>query len=188
MALSFATAPFLLLHRRVAFVRPPTECHFFDLARTSRGDYFPFVLALPTRHTFLKKQFQYLLVLLGCLHLVGGPYSMMQVYAWVGMLVTYSQNDGIVQATKDTFSGEKPCGLCCKIAAARKTEHGEKEPMAPLPSTLSAKQLQEMIPAGELRVVVPRSSELPPVVFAGFLYPSGLANASPPTPPPRSVA
>lgn len=113
---------------------------------------------------------------------------MMQVYAWAGMLVSYSQNGGIVQAAKDTFSGEKPCALCCKIAAAKKAEHNEKEPLAPLSSSLSAKLLQEMIPAGDIRLVFPRSSELPPVVFAGFQYPSELEGASPPTPPPRAAA
>ncbi len=85
----------------------------------------------------------------------------MQVCAWVGMLVSYSQNDGIVQAAKDTFSGEKPCELCCKIAAARKQENESKEPLAPLTSTLSMKQLQEILPTAEIHLNFPRPTEPP---------------------------
>jgi hypothetical protein len=125
-----------------------------------------------------------LLVLLGCLQLAGGPYSLMQVYAWVGMLVTYSQNDGIIQATKDTFSGEKPCKLCCKIEAAR--EPAKDQPVAPISTSVSVKQLQEMIPAGQITALSPPSPrELSPITFPrGHLFHDAIS-ASPPTPPPR---
>ena len=136
----------------------------------------------------LKKLFQLLFVFLGCLHLVGGPYAMMQVCAWAGMLVSYSQDGGIVKAAKETFSGEKPCALCCKIAKARQAERNENdEPLAPVPSNKLAKQLQEMIPASDVRVVFSRPVALPAMVFTSLHISNGLASESPPTPPPRAV-
>ncbi len=114
--------------------------------------------------------------------MVGGPYSILQGYAWIGMLVTYSQQDGIVQAAKDTFSGEKPCHLCCKIAEERKTEK-PGDPAAPA-GQLSLKLVQEMIPAGNTTLSPPAGTDLPPVVFAGIQLPDDLLRASPPVPPP----
>jgi hypothetical protein len=119
--------------------------------------------------------------------MVGGPYSMMQVYAWAGMLVTYSQNDGLVQAAKDTFSGEKPCGLCHKIAAARDAERESPQPLAPSSPSFSGKLLQEMIPAAQICLVFPSACELPAAVFTVAAEPRGLFAACPPTPPPRSL-
>ncbi|MEO8614328.1 MAG: hypothetical protein ABI600_04245, partial [Luteolibacter sp.] len=119
---------------------------------------------------------------------VGGPYAAMQVYAWAGMLVSYSQDGGIVKAAKETFSGEKPCALCCKIAKARQAEQEEnKQPLAPVSDSKLAKQLQEMIPANDIRMVFPRPVALPPVMFTGTLFSNRMASASPPTPPPRAV-
>jgi hypothetical protein len=136
----------------------------------------------------LKKPFQLLLVFLGCLHLAGGPYSILQGYAWIGMLVSYSQQDGIVQATKDTFSGEKPCKLCCKIADAREDTPESKDPVTPPVSPLSAKILQEMLPTRAPVLLPPTSIDLPPVVFIGIEVPADFPKASPPVPPPCRLA
>lgn len=109
----------------------------------------------------------------------------MQVYAWAGMLVTYSQDGGIVKAAKETFSGEKPCALCCRIAAAKKSDTENPEPLAPVSGSQLAKQLQEMIPAGEIHLVFSRPCELPSVPFTGIRLSSGNVADSPPVPPPR---
>jgi hypothetical protein len=66
--------------------------------------------------------------MIACLQIAGGPCTLMQVYAWIGMIVTYSQKDGIAQGVRDTFSGEKPCHLCTKIAAVKKDE--SKQPLS----------------------------------------------------------
>ena len=153
------------------------------------GIYPNAVLALQPWQITLKKLFQLLFVFLGCLQLVGGPYAAMQVYAWAGMLVSYSQDGGIVNAAKETFSGEKPCALCCKIAKARKAEQEDnREPLAPITNNKLGKQLQEMVPATDIRIVFSRPVALPLVVSTGICISNGLASASPPTPPPRAVA
>ena len=114
--------------------------------------------------------------------MAGGPYSILQGYAWIGMLVSYSQQDGIVQAAKDTFSGERPCKLCCKIAQERQQEQ-TKDPIAPV-SPLSLKLVQEMLPARATVLTHPAGTELPPVVFPGIQVPADFPKASPPVPPP----
>lgn len=166
------------------------RCHLCPISLVRPGEcaYPTRLLVLHTRPTTLKKFFQLLFVFLGCLQLVGGPYAAMQVYAWAGMLVSYSQDGGIVKAAKETFSGEKPCSLCCKISAARKAEGENREPLAPVSGGKQlVKQLQEMIPTGEIRLIPSSPGELPLVTFTGILLPAGLASASPPTPPPRAV-
>ncbi len=107
----------------------------------------------------------------------------MQVYAWAGMLVSYSQDDGLLQAAKDTFSGEKPCKLCCKIAEAKK-ESPDKAPLAP---AVSGKLLQDMIASEVVTAVPPRFTDLTNVVFPGMKLPVEIGGAAPPTPPPREV-
>ena len=60
--------------------------------------------------------------MIACMQLAGGPTTLMQVYAWIGMIVTYSQQDGLTKGVKDTFSGERPCHLCKKIDNVKKDE------------------------------------------------------------------
>ena len=104
------------------------------------------------------------------------------------MLVSYSQNDGIIQAAKDTFSGEKPCELCHKIADARESEPESKSPVTPPVSPLSGKIVQEMLPARETTLRPPAATDLPPVAFLGIEVPADFPKASPPVPPPCRLA
>lgn len=66
--------------------------------------------------------------MIACMQLAGGPTTLMQVYAWIGMIVTYSQQDGLTKGVKDTFSGERPCHLCKKIDNVKKDE--SKQPLS----------------------------------------------------------
>jgi hypothetical protein len=76
----------------------------------------------------LKKLFQVLMVICGCLHLTGGPHALVQSYAWISMIIQYSKDDGLAKGVKDTFSGERPCPLCKKIDAVKKDE--AKQPLS----------------------------------------------------------
>ena len=114
---------------------------------------------------------------------------MLQVYAWANMIVAYSQDDGIAKAARDTFSGEKPCALCCKIASAREADRsGKSDPLVPLPPDLLSKLVQQMLPMSELRLaeLFPRDVALP--AFAGPPGADEPARAAPPIPPPRGEA
>ncbi|WP_193214388.1 hypothetical protein [Luteolibacter marinus] len=131
----------------------------------------------------LKRFFQLLLVSLGCLHLAGGPYLLVQSIAWAGMLVRYTQQDGLLKGTIDTFSGDKPCALCCKIADSKRHDRGET-PALPAGAT----KLLELIPVTVVTVSPPRFTAAPAVTFAGLDPALDEGGQSPPVPPPRAAA
>lgn len=130
----------------------------------------------------LKSLFRHLFVLLGCLHLIGGPNAILQVCAWANMLVSYSQESTLSQAVTDTFSGEKPCCLCKKIAASKSAEKDNNE--APFPPG-SSKLFQDLFPPTVASLKDPFSAPFPLPIFlteAALLSPPA---SGPPVPPPR---
>jgi len=131
----------------------------------------------------LKKPFHIFFALLVCLQLVGGQYAIMQIYAWGNMLTSYSKESGLLQGAKDTFSGEKPCGLCCKIAEAKKS-NPEKKQGSPAP-TSPAKLPTDFLIDSEETLVAPFSTTAPPIVFFGQLFQDGTSVYAPPVPPPQ---
>ena len=111
----------------------------------------------------------------------------MQVYAWTGMLVSYSKTDGLLKGTKDTFSGEKPCELCSKIAAAR--ENGtdpdkHRDPLTPLPF---GKLLQDMVELEWPSLAVPRGTDYLSPAFSALHAAVGTLAVVPPLPPPERL-
>lgn len=117
------------------------------------------------------------------IHLVGGPYALVQTYAWAGMIVSYSKDEGLLKGARDTFSGEKPCALCCKIAKAKKSDGRPKE----LPVSPSVKLLKEMLPATPVVLSPRRFIEPPKVTFPGMILPVETGATAPPAPPPRPM-
>jgi hypothetical protein len=53
---------------------------------------------------------------------IGLHWAFLQSVAWVGMVVSYSQNSGISAALEKTFDGKHPCALCNAIAEGKKSE------------------------------------------------------------------
>ena len=118
------------------------------------------------------------------IHLAGGPYALVQTYAWAGMLVSYSKEDGLLKGAQETFSGEKPCALCCKIAEAKKSDGKSKE----MPVSPTVKLLKEMLPSSPVGLSPPRFTDAPKVMFAGMSLPVETSACAPPVPPPRCAA
>ncbi len=120
------------------------------------------------------------LAVLAVICLVGGHWALMQSVAWTGMLITYSQEDGLPRAVEMTFDGKNPCGLCTKI----QEERGEEQ-RQPLSHTRSAKLEPALIFVG-LDVEAPVGTE--------FEYPASFcADAirrfeAPPVPVPIEAA
>lgn len=54
--------------------------------------------------------------------LLAGPLALLQIGAWAWMLASYSQEGSIQTAVHDTFSGERPCGLCKIISEVENKE------------------------------------------------------------------
>ena len=62
---------------------------------------------------------------------VGLHLVLLQCFAWVGMAVVYTQQEGsLIEGLSMTFDGEHPCALCDCVKAAQEQE---KSPNAPAP-------------------------------------------------------
>ncbi len=123
--------------------------------------------------------------MLGCLHLVGGPYALPQAYAWANMLMSYSQETSMSQAVADTFSGEKPCCLCKTIAAEKKRDSERSGNTLPLPPG-AEKYGKELYPTKVAMLSPPRAS---PYLFPDFAALAAAISLTPPgptVPPPRA--
>jgi hypothetical protein len=53
---------------------------------------------------------------------MGLHWGFLQSVAWVGMVVSYSQNGGIGEALEKTFDGKHPCCMCKAIAEGKRSE------------------------------------------------------------------
>ncbi|MHA3773888.1 hypothetical protein ACXR0O_20325 [Verrucomicrobiota bacterium sgz303538] len=75
-----------------------------------------------------------IIVLLAAVQLLGGHWIALQSAAWVGMVISYSQEDSLIGALEKTFDGKHPCELC----EAVKKGHSEEQ------SQQSAKELLKL--------------------------------------------
>jgi hypothetical protein len=62
--------------------------------------------------------------------LVGGHWAVLQATAWVGMLVKYSEAEGVETGISKTFDGKHPCSLCLSIAKNKQTEKKQSSQLA----------------------------------------------------------
>ncbi len=138
---------------------------------------------------FAKSTLKHLLVLLGCIHMMCGPQGALQMVAWASMLASYSLENGVSQGVTDTFSGERPCALCLKLAATDFGEDGSGDPLHSERRGLSITLVQEWQAARVALLSPPRGRELAmcamraPAVIAAMSRGAG----GPDTPPPRVV-
>jgi hypothetical protein len=124
-----------------------------------------------------------ILVLIGCLHLCGGHYGVIQMFAWGKMIVAYSAEKGLTKGVKATFDGDHPCEICSSIAKAKKDE--SKSPELPWKAELKKLELKNLFPVEYLAAKKPRSGDFTP---PDHLEPDAglpLFRKSPDTPPPR---
>ena len=63
--------------------------------------------------------------------LVGGHWGMLQVVAWTGMLIDYSQDNPFTTAVEMTFDGDHPCAICKQVDECLATDLGDAERKAP---------------------------------------------------------
>ena len=71
------------------------------------------------------RRFGTLLGGLALLQILGGHWAALQVTAWVGMLVKYSQAEGVQVGISKTFDGKHPCDLCVSIAKTRRLKRSK---------------------------------------------------------------
>lgn len=106
---------------------------------------------------------RFILVLTGCLHLCGGHYGVMQMFAWGKMIVDYSAEKGLVTGVSETFDGEHPCDLCESIAKAKKDDN--KRPQPPVKADGKGFELKNVLPAKLTYLSEPRSNLYLPAPF-----------------------
>jgi hypothetical protein len=109
---------------------------------------------------------------------LGAHWILLQSIAWVGMIVTYSQNTTFTQAVRMTFDGEHPCPLCKFIQEGRAAE---KQPDADQVRT-SAKPELALLPKPLTLVFSPDRPAIPAGDLAGLER-----RDAPPKPRPRII-
>jgi len=100
------------------------------------------------------------------------------------MLISYTQESSLSEAVTDTFSGEKPCCLCKKLATVKASESGKEKKNQPLLSA-SNKLFQDLYPPTIPTLRDPLSNPFPPTRFAPVAGCVSTLASGPPSPPPR---
>ena len=78
----------------------------------------------------MKSRFAAFLGLMAVFQLMGGHWAILQTTAWVGMLVKYSESEGVEAGISKTFDGKHPCDLCLSIAKNKQTEKKQSSQFA----------------------------------------------------------
>jgi hypothetical protein len=123
----------------------------------------------------MRSRFGILLSSLALLQILGGHWAALQVTAWVGMLVKYSQAEGVQVGISKTFDGKHPCDLCVSIAKNTQTEKKQG-------SQLDAAKIYLVAHAQGWTLQPPYSSWCLRSTIASLVG----CDSSPPVPPPRA--
>jgi len=117
-----------------------------------------------------------ILIALALASSIGLHWTVLQVAAWAGMIVSYSQESPLGEAVVKTFDGQHPCTLCKQIAKGKQSEKKSEFkfevkklefPFARVAFSFSAPTSFRELRAGDER--------------------AELLTHSPPSPPPRSL-
>jgi hypothetical protein len=128
-----------------------------------------------------------LVAVLGCLHLCGGHWGVMQVIAWSNMIVDYSAQDGLIEGAKKTFDGEHPCCMCKAIAEGKKQE-SQNRGDDKSPTTSQGLVLKECTFERFIDVPAPRGRDLMSLSRPEPEFRAESRGTRPPLPPPRLAA
>lgn len=105
---------------------------------------------------------------------LGAHWALLQTVAWVGMVITYSQDATVSEALNKTFDGKHPCKLCQAVKEGQKSEKKE--------SALKVEIKKEFWNVAEISIPCPPTS----FVVLPTLSDSVLNRTeTPPVPPPR---
>lgn len=116
-----------------------------------------------------------------CAVLLTGPMAVLQIGAWGWMLASYSQESSFSQAVEETFSGERPCGMCKLITEVEETEREQQ----PTNASAADKDLKLMLGLGRAVQIPQPNTEQSVQIGESDRFES--LSAGVPTPPPRWV-
>jgi hypothetical protein len=113
-----------------------------------------------------------LLIVLALASSIGLHWAFLQVVAWTGMVISYSQDRPVAAAVSDTFDGQHPCKLCKQIANGKRAEKKSefefesskvKFANAPVAFVFSAPPLLwEVAAANQSAELLPHAPPVPP--------------------------
>lgn len=137
--------------------------------------------------SFLKSVLKHLMVVLGCVHMTCGPQGALQAVAWISMLANYSLENGMAQGVVDTFSGERPCEMCLKIADTDFGGAGSSDAPAPKRSGFTLNLPQEWQAARRMDLTAPdgHALKMRPARAPSSIDGCSRGPLGPDTPPPR---
>lgn len=118
------------------------------------------------------------LVVLALVLTTGGHWAVLQLSAWAGMLVRYSQQGPVGEAISKTFDGQHPCRLCQLVRQGRAEEHSKESAVVVL-------KLDGLAPVVGESLFIPRPTGR--AVGFPFAMMAPRRPDSPPVPPPRAV-
>jgi len=107
---------------------------------------------------------------------IGGYWAFLQSIGWVGMILSYAQQDSVLVALEKTFNGQNPCRIC---QAVKEGKHAEKNNL-----------LLKVETKLELWVIRRSAFFHPPLPLLALPAPLAAVPQlceTPPTPPPRQV-
>ena len=107
---------------------------------------------------------------------IGLHWAFFQSVAWVGMVITYSQEGSLTEALVKTFDGKHPCSLCNHIAQAKQSQKKSDRHFEP-------KKLEFICASQVISLVPPLHSQLQRAGNSTALQ----FSETPPAPPPRLV-
>jgi hypothetical protein len=122
----------------------------------------------------MKSRLSAFLCAMAVFQLMSGHWAILQATAWVGMLVKYSESEGVEAGISKTFDGKHPCDLCLSIA---KNKQAEKKQNA----QLDAAKIYLVAQTQRWTLQPPRSSWCLRTTIVSM----GGCDSSPPVPPPR---
>ncbi|MBI3416429.1 MAG: hypothetical protein HY043_14130 [Verrucomicrobia bacterium] len=107
---------------------------------------------------------------------IGAHWAALQSVAWVGMVISYSQNSTLTEAVQKTFDGQHPCKLCKFVSEGKKSEHKQ--------TVVKTETKLDFFFASCGPILFPPIAPAP-----NFASPRLVSarNASPPTPPPKHL-
>jgi hypothetical protein len=131
----------------------------------------------------MRRQFALVLTLTAWLFATGGHWDLVQALGWGRMIVTYSQAMPLLRAVEKTFAGDTLCGVC-QVVQTGKQQQDSADAKSP-----GTKAPEKIFFIGTPGVLVYAS---PALQCAGLIRaasaPVSVDRASPPLPPPRTLA
>ena len=130
----------------------------------------------------MRRQLSLVLTLVAWLLATGSQWDMVQTFAWGHMITTYARSMPLLRAVEKTFDGDNLCSVCELVQGAKQQDANS----APLAGAKAPEKLFVVQSATRLVYATPANFAVSTILpRLGWV---SAERATPPLPPPRSVA